>query len=104
MAVLFPAWMKYVYRHDLNRFGRYAVTVWNGEADFFNLEKTALDGINRLEKYYKEDLKLPITMKELKVPDDRFEEMAEKATEKGPLGNFVKLHKDDVLNILKLDR
>jgi hypothetical protein len=104
LAVLFPAWMKYVYRHDLNRFARYAVNVWNVEADFFNLEKTALEGINRLEKYYKEDLKLPITLKELKVPDDRFEEMAEKATERGPLGNFVKLYKEDVLNILKLAR
>lgn len=104
LAVLFPAWMKYVYRHDLNRFARYAVNVWNVEADFFNLEKTALEGINRLEKYYKEDLKLPITLKELKVPDDRFEEMAQKATERGPVGNFVKLYKEDVLNILKLAR
>ncbi|MFA6984501.1 MAG: iron-containing alcohol dehydrogenase, partial [Sedimentibacter sp.] len=89
LAVLFPAWMKYVYRHDVNRFAQYATRVWNVEPDFFNLEKTALEGINRLERFYKEELNLPITLSGLKVPDDRFEEMAEKATEKGPIGNFV---------------
>jgi len=40
-----------------------------------------------------------VTLEGLEIPDERLEEMAEKATENGPIGNFVKLDKEDVLNI-----
>jgi hypothetical protein len=36
------------------------------------------------------------------VPGDRLEEMAKKATEKGPIGNFAKLGSQDVLSVYKL--
>jgi alcohol dehydrogenase YqhD (iron-dependent ADH family) len=29
LAVVLPAWMKYVYKHDIKRFSQYAVRVWN---------------------------------------------------------------------------
>ena len=45
-----------------------------------------------------------MSLKELDIPDDRLEEMAAKCTAKGPLGNFVKLYKDDVFKIYKLAR
>jgi hypothetical protein len=103
LAVVFPAWMKYVYKQDLKRFARFAVKVWNEEPDFNDIEKVALAGIKRLEDFYKR-IGLPITLKEANVPYDRLEEMARKCTERGPAGNFVKLNKDDVLEILKLAR
>ena len=103
LAVVFPAWMKYVYKQDLKRFAQFAVRVWNEEPDFNDIEKVALAGIRRLEDFYKE-IGLPITLKEANVPYDRLEEMAKKCTERGPAGNFVKLNKDDVLEILMLAR
>lgn len=103
LAVVFPAWMKYVYRHNINRFAQFAVRVWNVEPDFASLEKTALAGIERLKEYFR-SIGLPVTLKELGIPDDRLEEMAAKCTERGPVGNFVKLDKEDVLNILKMAR
>ncbi|MFZ3387192.1 MAG: iron-containing alcohol dehydrogenase [Candidatus Hydromicrobium sp.] len=103
LAVVFPAWMKYVYKQDLKRFAQFAVRVWNEEPDFNDIEKVALAGIRRLEDFYKE-IGLPITLKEANVPYDRLEEMARKCTERGPAGNFVKLNKDDVLEILMLVR
>lgn len=103
LAVVFPAWMKYVYKQDLKRFAQFAVRVWNEEPDFNDIEKVALAGIRRLEDFYKE-IGLPITLKEANVPYDRLEEMARKCTERGPAGNFVKLNKDDVLEILMLAR
>jgi len=103
LAVVFPAWMKYVYKQDVERFAQFAVRVWNMEADFNDIEKVALTGIRRLEDFYKR-IGLPITLKEANVPYDRLEEMARKCTERGPTGNFVKLNKDDVLEILMLAR
>ena len=45
LAVIFPAWMKYVYKHDVNRFANLAVRVWGCQMDEQNPEKTALEGI-----------------------------------------------------------
>lgn len=101
LSIISLAWMKYVYKRDVERFAQFAVRVWDLEPDFFNIEKTAIAGINRLEDFYRE-IDLPVTLKEADIPYDRLEEMAAKCTESGPVGNFVKLEKDDVLNILKM--
>lgn len=45
---------------------------------------------------------MPTSLKDANIPDDRIEEMAEKCTEKGPVGSFKKLYKDDVVEILKI--
>ncbi|HOQ17511.1 MAG TPA: iron-containing alcohol dehydrogenase [Defluviitaleaceae bacterium] len=103
LAVVFPAWMKYVYKHDLNRFVQFAVRVWNVEEDFFNPEKTALEGIKKLEEFFI-SIGLGVYLEDLGIQDDRLEEMADKATNSNQrkLGNFVKLDKNDVYSILKL--
>ncbi|MFU0799174.1 MAG: iron-containing alcohol dehydrogenase [Xylanivirga thermophila] len=105
LAVVFPAWMKYVYKHDVDRFVQFAVRVWNVDMDFEHPECTALEGIRRLEEFFSR-IGLPVTLKELGVPDDRLEEMADKATnnDSKTMGNFVKLNREDVLNIYKLAR
>ncbi|GAG82039.1 unnamed protein product, partial [marine sediment metagenome] len=103
LSIIFPAWMKYVYKQDVEKFAQFAVRVWNVEPDFKDIEKTALEGIETLKDFY-EKIGLPITLKEANIPFDRLEEMAEKCTEGGPVGNFVRLDKSDVLEILKLAR
>ncbi|MHB1377455.1 MAG: iron-containing alcohol dehydrogenase [Candidatus Humimicrobiaceae bacterium] len=101
LSIVFPAWMKYVYKHDVNRFAQFAVRVFGSEAYFNDIERTALEGIKRLENFYKE-IGLPTKLKDVNIPDTMLEEMAKKSTAGGPLGNFVKLEKKDVLNILKM--
>lgn len=103
LAVVFPAWMEYVYRHDIERFAQFAVRVWEVDYAFENPEETALEGIKRMKRFFTE-IGLPVSLKELSIPGDRLEEMAEKATEAGTLGNFAKLGKADVLSILLLAR
>ena len=103
LSGIFPAWMKYVYKKDSEKFAQFAVRVWNVEPDFRDVEKTALEGIKRLKNFYRE-IGLPITLKEMNIAYDRLEEMAEKCTEEGPRGNFVKLNKNDVLEILMMAR
>jgi alcohol dehydrogenase YqhD (iron-dependent ADH family) len=102
LAAVFPAWMKTVYRNNISRFVQFASRVWNVEIDYADQEKTALEGIARLESFFS-SIGLPVTLKEMNINDDRLEEMAHKCTG-GNLyttGNFVKLDKSDVLQILK---
>ncbi|MFA5014034.1 MAG: iron-containing alcohol dehydrogenase [Actinomycetota bacterium] len=103
LAIIFPAWMKYVYKKDLKRFARFAVQVWNEEPDFNDIEKTALAGIKRLKDFFKE-IGLPTTLKEADIPYDRLEEMAGKCAERKIVGNFVELNEADILAILMLAR
>lgn len=103
LAVVFPAWMKYVYKEDLNRFVQFAVRVWDVDYAFGNSDRIVLEGIGRMKGFFTR-IGLPVSLEELHVPDDRLEEMAEKGTRKGPLGQFKKLYKEDVLNILNLAR
>jgi len=103
LATVFPAWMKSVYRHNLPRFCQFAVRVWNVEMDHANPEKTALEGIAKLQGFYT-SCGLPVNLKELGVPDDKLGVMADKATagNRHQLGNFVKLDRNAVLDVLKL--
>ena len=101
LAIIFPAWMKYVHQHDVNRFVQFANRVWDVEIDLNNLEQTALEGIKCTEQFF-QSIGMPITLSEANIGDDHFVEMAQKATERWPLGNFKKLHEEDVLNIYKI--
>ncbi|NLG80920.1 MAG: iron-containing alcohol dehydrogenase [Bacilli bacterium] len=101
LAIIFPHWMEYVYKHDIYRFARFAHRIFNVDVDFFNLEATVLEGIKRLKNFYKE-IGLPTKLKDVNIGSEHFEEMAKKATINGPIGSFVKLNTEDVFNIFKL--
>jgi alcohol dehydrogenase YqhD (iron-dependent ADH family) len=103
LAVVFPAWMKYVYKENIDRFVQFAIRVWDVDQSFDSREAIALEGIRRITRFFKE-IGLPTTLKELEIPPDRLEEMADKATGKGSwtIGGFKKLGRNDVLEILKL--
>jgi alcohol dehydrogenase YqhD (iron-dependent ADH family) len=101
LAIVFPAWMKYVYKHDVNRFVQFANRVWDVEIDVNNREETALVGINKLEQFFS-SIGMPVTLKEMNIDEEHFAEMAKKGTEKGPLGNFIKLYEHDVYQIYQL--
>ncbi|WP_417006682.1 iron-containing alcohol dehydrogenase [Aquibacillus salsiterrae] len=101
LAIIFPAWMKYVYKHDINRFVQFANRVWDVEIDLNNPEKTALAGIKKLEEFFK-SIGMPTTLRDAEIDDEHFSDMAKKAVEKGQLGNFVKLCADAVERIYRI--
>lgn len=105
LSVVFPAWMKYVYTQDVKRFAQFAVRVWNVENAFWSAERTALEGIEKLQNFFKA-IGMPINLTELGINDDRLEEMADKCTNSDTttVGNFIKLGETDVLNVLKLTK
>lgn len=103
LAVVFPAWMKHVYRHDVARFAQFACRVWDAEMDYRNPELTALEGIKRMESFFR-SIGLPIRLSDMHITGDRIDEMAAKCTGNGTgtTGKFVKLDTDDVKEILSL--
>jgi alcohol dehydrogenase YqhD (iron-dependent ADH family) len=105
LAVVFPAWMKYVLHHDLNRFVQWSVRVWNVEMDVFNPEAVARAGIEKMEEFF-HSLGLGTTLSDLGIHDDRIDEMADKSTggNTHTLGHFVKLDRDAVREILLLTK
>ena len=105
LSVLFPAWMRYVYKHDVNRFAMFAANVFNVEVDYFNLERTALKGIEALQVFYTR-LDMPLTLADLNIPESSIEQLAKNATRDSQItqGNFVKLKTNDIKEILKLAR
>jgi alcohol dehydrogenase YqhD (iron-dependent ADH family) len=103
LAIIFPAWMKYVYKHNVNRFVQFAVKVWDVDLSFQSPETIALEGIKRMTEFFRK-IGLPVTFTEAGIPSDRFEEMADKCTASNTntVGNFVKLNKADIINIYNL--
>ncbi len=101
LAILFPAWMKYVHKTNLNRFVQFAVRVFDVDMAFENLEEIALEGIRRLERFFT-SLGLAVTLSQAGIGSKDFAEMARKACENGPLGSFNRLEPPDVEQIFKL--
>lgn len=101
LTIVIPAWMQYVYHANVAKFAQFGNRVFDVEADFGSPETTALEGIRRLKSFYKE-LGLPVSLQEVKIPGDRLAEMAAKCTERGPIGNFMKLSEEDVCKIYQL--
>jgi alcohol dehydrogenase YqhD (iron-dependent ADH family) len=103
LSVIFPAWMKYNYKTNIPRFAQFATNMMNVDYLYRDPEATVLEGIQKLEDFYT-SIGMPTRLSGLGITDDRFEEMALQATlnEKIKLGNFVKLGKEDIINIYKL--
>lgn len=102
LAVMFPAWMKYVMHHDVLRFAQFAVRVWGCEMDFQHPENTARKGIECYEQFVS-SIGMPV----------RFSQLGAKAEDipvliktmglgSRTLGNFVKLTEADVKKIYEL--
>jgi len=85
LAIVIPAWMKYVYKNDIERFAQFAERVWSVEPDFRDLEKTAMEGIEKMKEYFSR-IGLSTSLEEAGIDDKKFEEMAAKSTESGHLG------------------
>jgi len=103
LAVVFPAWMKYTYQHDRNRFAQWAVRVWNVEMNVFDTDAVVRQGIECMEAFFR-SMGLGTRCSDLGINEERFEEMSVKCTNgnKHKVGNFVKLDSNDILKILKL--
>ncbi len=103
LSIVFPAWAKYIYKQNVEKFCQYAVRVWNIQMNFENPEETALKGIIATENYFK-SIDMPVRLSELNITDEKFEEMAEKCTffGKRTLPDYIPLGKKEIIEIFEL--
>lgn len=103
LSALWPSWARYICPHDVNRFARYAVNVWNIDMDFEHPMKTALAGIQATEDFYR-SINMPAALKELGVDPDRLEELSAKCTNMGKrtLTGIVNLNKEEIMEIYQM--
>ena len=99
IAIILPAQMKYVYKHNIKLFARYARNVYSIEES--DDEKAALKGIEATQKFF-ESLGAKTTLTSAGIPTDQFEKMAKRAVLLGPVGHFVSLDVPEIIDIYNL--
>lgn len=101
LSVIMPHWMRFVLPGHEMRFAQMASRVFGCSMDFEHLEQTALEGVSRLQAFWK-SLGLPLTMGELGIDRADIPRLAEKTrmTNDGRLGFYVPMTRDDIVGIL----
>lgn len=99
LAVVMPAWARYLYEDNPVPFAR----LGEGVFDIFDGsdEEKALEAIEALEDFFR-DIKAPTTLRELGVKEEDIERIAENASRGQTFGVLSPLEPDDVLEIFKL--
>lgn len=99
LSIIFPNWMKYVYKYDIRKFVRFADRIFRinqGTED-----ERVLKAIELLRDFYR-NLGAPISLKEVGVRYEDLDRIANNAVALGNLGTLKVLDKEDVLQIYKL--
>lgn len=105
LAAVWGSWARYVYKEKPERFAQFAVNVMGVTNDYSNPEKTALEGIKRMEEFY-HAIDMPTSIRELGVDltEDQIKELSHKCTfmETRAIGQFKVLDKNDIANIYRM--
>lgn len=95
LAVVFPAWMEYVYNENPERFVQF------GENVFGLKNCTPKDAINELRNWFKK-IGAPTTLNELGFTKEDIKFLAENAGKITPIGKLKKLEKEDIEKIFTI--
>lgn len=105
LAVVMPVVFRYNMKHNMMRFAKAAVRVWNCPMDFEHPEKTALAGIEALRAFLI-SIGMPKNFEELGAKEEDIEKLAHTACygngRTGTIGGFVTLDQKDIENIYRL--
>lgn len=101
LAMVMPAWMKYVYKEDVDKFARFGEKIFGITGE--DKEEVALKAIEAYKDFLKE-IGAPVSLSERNIGEDKIDVMAKNALLRGPLGGLKKLEEEDVYKILMLAR
>lgn len=102
LACILPAWMKYVYPRNPQKFYQFAENCMGAYPDPFCPENTILEGIRLLENWLR-SVGLPIRLQELHIDTPEKETALNMCMNAHPsVGMYYQLTRDDVSQILKL--
>jgi alcohol dehydrogenase len=103
LAIVFPAWMKYAVRQFPAKLAQFAQEVFDVPADVGEDTATALEGVRRLEVFYR-SLGMPTRLSEAGIAHADYAKLAARAlpTEQSAVGAYIMLHRQDMVEILRL--
>ena len=105
LAVTMPAVFKYVMNHDVMRFAQAAVRVWGCQMDFAHPEVTALEGIERLSRFFS-SIGMPKNFEELGAKEEDIPVLVKALCRgdgrQGSISGFVTLNEDDCTKIYRM--
>ena len=101
LAIIFPAWLRYNIKENTPRLARFAAKVWGVDGAFYDYEQAALEGVLRMEDFFK-SIGMPIRFADAKLDPARIPEMAKRVVHFGPIGNYRKLDEKDAEAIYRL--
>ncbi len=99
LAVVFPAWMKTVYRHDVARFVQFATRVWGVTAEGKSDGQIALEGINAMQAFFI-SLGMPSTLAGVGGKPEDIPALAASVVN-GKTGHFVELLPPQIEEVLR---
>jgi len=98
LSIMFPAWMKYVYKNDIQKFARFGRNIFHLEGTD---EEVAVESINKIKEFF-DEIGSPTSLEQVDINEDAVEKLTENASLRAPIGVLMKLNKDDVREIYKL--
>lgn len=103
LAVIFPAWCRYVWKEEPERFVRFAEKIWGVDTTGMTQEEAVFAGIECCENYFR-SLGMPVRLSEMDIDDTHLHEMAVKGTYFGKrtLGGFKVLGEADIEEIYRI--
>ena len=102
LAVIMPAWMEFVYKHDVNRFVQMATRGFGCELDEANPENTAKAGIKAFRQFL-HDIGMPINFAELGAKEEDIPLLVEKhGVGDGLTWGFVRLSAKNIAEIYRI--
>jgi len=102
LAVIMPAWMEFVYKHDVMRFAQMAVRVWGCQMNFEFPDETALEGIACFRSFL-HSIGMPINFEQLGAREEDIPKLVKKfGIGDGKTGGFVHLSAQDVATIYRI--
>ena len=101
LSIAFPAWARYVYKHNIPRFLQFAARVMDVDMPFSDPDAIILESIRRLEDFYT-SIGMPIRLGQANIPTDRFAEMADKYAQFGTRGAILTVGAKEAAEIYKL--
>ena len=102
LAVIMPAWMEFVYKHNPLRFAQAATRIWGCQMDFEHPEVTALEGIKRFRSFL-HSIGMPINFAELGAREEDIPALVEKfGIGRKRTGGFVALSAEDIAEIYRI--
>jgi len=101
LAIIFPAWLRYNIKENTPHLARFAAKVWGVDGAFYDYEQAALEGVIRMENFFK-SIGMPIRFADANIDPARIPEMAQRVVHFGPVGNYRKLDEKDAEAIYRL--